>query len=163
MRSRSIWFALFLLYFAMAAMPGAVAEARWEPGRVAAFVELGLGYLLIIGLLERPFALLITLVFFATTLIFGKLEVIGHTMLHAALIVFLIQGSAGRYPAPVRIHRRPRMRVAFASINFLLLLALLLVPYAAGARRMYETAREGELAPAQTDARPTALDAAGRD
>ena len=39
-------------------------------------------------------ALLITLVFFATTLVFGKLEVIGHTMLHAALIVFLIEGSA---------------------------------------------------------------------
>ena len=127
----------------------------------AAFVELALGYLLIIGLLERPFALLITLVFFATTLVFGKLEVIGHTMLHAALIVFLIEGSAGRYPAPVRIHRRPRMRVAFASINFLLLLALLLLPYAAGARRMYETAREGELPPAQTDARPAALDDAG--
>jgi hypothetical protein len=102
---------------------------------------------LIIGLLERPFALLITLVFFTTTLVFGKVEVIGHTMLHGALLVFLIEGSAGRYPPPVRFHRRPKLRVAFASVNFLLLLGLLLAPYAAGARRMYEHAREGELPP----------------
>jgi uncharacterized membrane protein YphA (DoxX/SURF4 family) len=113
----------------------------------AAFVELGLGYLLIIGLLERPFALLITLVFFATTLVFGKLEVIGHTMLHAALLVFLIEGSVGRYRPPVRFHRRPRLRVAFAAVNFVVLLVLLLLPYAAGARRMYEAARAGELPP----------------
>jgi hypothetical protein len=120
----------------------------------AAFVELSLGYLLIIGLLERPFAVLITIVFFCTTLIFGKLEVIGHTMLHAALIVFLIEGSAGRFPAPVRIHRRGPLRIAFASVNFVLLLVLLLVPYTAGARRMHEEAREGELPPAQTDRQP---------
>ncbi len=113
----------------------------------AAFVELSLGYLLIIGLLERPFALLITLVFFATTVVFGKTEVIGHTMLHGALLIFLIEGSAGRYPPPVRFHRRPKLRVAFASVNFLVLLALLLVPYAAGAQRMHERAREGELPP----------------
>jgi len=129
---------------------------------IAAFVELSLGYLLIIGLLERPFALIITLVFFTTTLVFGKLEVIGHTMLHAALIVFLIEGTAGRYPPPVRLHRQSRVRVAFASVNFLLLLGLLLAPYASGARHMYEAAREGELAPAQTDRTPTSLTAPGR-
>jgi hypothetical protein len=120
----------------------------------AAFVELALGYLLIIGLLERPFALLITLVFFSTTLVFGKLEVIGHTMLHAALIVFLIEGTAGRFPPPVRIHRRGPLRIAFASINFILLLGLLLVPYTAGARRMHERARSGELPAPQTDPEP---------
>lgn len=120
----------------------------------AAFVELALGYLLIIGLLERPFALLITLVFFTTTLVFGKLEVIGHTMLHAALIVFLIEGTGGRFPPPVRIHRRGPLRIAFASINFLILLVLLLVPYTAGARRMHDRAHEGELPAPQTDAVP---------
>ena len=51
----------------------------------AAFVELALGYLLLIGLFGRPLALVITVVFLMTTLVFGKLEVIGHTPLHAAL------------------------------------------------------------------------------
>lgn len=111
----------------------------------AAFVEFSLGYLLIIGLLERPFALLITLVFFGTTLVFGKLEVIGHTMLHAALVVFLIEGTGGVYKPPVRFHRTTPWRVAFAGVNFALLLALLLVPYALGARWMYERARAGRL------------------
>ena len=106
----------------------------------AAFVELALGYLLIIGLLERPLALLITLVFFTTTLLFGKLEVIGHTMIHAALIVFLIEGTGRTYTPPSRVHRRTPMRVAFAGINFALLLALLLVPYAWGAERVHERA-----------------------
>ncbi|HLA63650.1 MAG TPA: DoxX family membrane protein, partial [Rhodothermales bacterium] len=100
----------------------------------AAFVELALGYLLIIGLLERPFALLITLVFFTTTLVFGKLEVIGHTMLHAALVVFLLEGTGGVYRPPVRLHERPALRVAFAAVNFAVLLAVLLVPYTLGAR-----------------------------
>lgn len=106
----------------------------------AAFVELALGYLLLIGLLERPLALVITLVFFTTTLIFGKLEVIGHTMLHAALVVFLIEGTGGVYTPPVRFHRTTPLRVAFAGVNFVVLLALLLVPYAWGAQRVYERA-----------------------
>lgn len=96
----------------------------------AAFVELALGYLLIIGLLERPMAVLITLVFFTTTLIFGKTEVIGHTIIHAALIVFLLEGTIrGVYPAPINIHRSLRWRLAFAAVNFVLLLAALIVPY----------------------------------
>ncbi len=111
----------------------------------AAFVELALGYLLIIGLLERPFALLITLVFFTTTLVFGKLEVIGHTMLHAALVVFLLEGVGHVYRPPVQFHRRPGLRVAFAALNFALLFAVLLVPYTWGARWMYDRARAGEL------------------
>ena len=107
----------------------------------AAFVEMALGYLLLIGLLERPLALAITLVFFTTTLFFGKLEVIGHTMIHAALVVFLIEGTGRVYPPPVKIHRATALRVAFAGVNFALLLALLLVPYVWGAERTFERAR----------------------
>lgn len=124
----------------------------------AAFVELALGYLLLIGLLERPLALVVTLVFFTTTLIFGKVEVIGHTMLHAALVVFLIEGTGGVYTPPVRFHRTTALRVAFASVNFAVLLALLLVPYAWGAQRVYERAvREAPARPAaEAPARPAA-------
>ena len=104
----------------------------------AAFVEFALGYLLIIGLLARPLALTITLVFFTTTMIFGKVEVIGHTLIHGALIVFLLEGPGTIYPAPIRLHSRMPMRVAFAAVNFLLLFALLALPYAWGAWQRYE-------------------------
>lgn len=105
----------------------------------AAFVEFSLGYLLIIGLLERPLALTITLVFFTTTLVFGKVEVIGHTLIHGALIVFLLEGPGSVYRAPVRIHERIGLRAAFAAVNFVLLLAILLVPYAWSAMHLHRS------------------------
>lgn len=106
----------------------------------AAFVELALGYLFVIGLLERPIALVVTLVFFGTTLVFGRTEVIGHTIIHAALIVFLLEGTARTYRAPVDIHQRLNWRVAFVTVNFVLLLAALLVPYSLIAQREYDLA-----------------------
>lgn len=100
----------------------------------AAFVEFSLGYLLIINLLQRPLALVITIVFFLTTTVFGKLEVIGHTPIHAALIVFLLQGPGTTWQPPIACHRKLGLRTAFAAVNFALLLALLLPLYAAAAR-----------------------------
>ena len=115
----------------------------------AAFVELALGYLLIIGLLERPIALAVTLVFFTTTLVFGKTEVIGHTIIHAALLVFLLEGPGRVYPAPINIHQRLWLRVAFASVNFILVLALLIIPYSYVAQLQYEQAQQTALTMAQ--------------
>ncbi|MEM7116014.1 MAG: DoxX family membrane protein, partial [Chloroflexota bacterium] len=106
----------------------------------AAFVEFCLGYLLIIGLLERPLSLIITLVFFTTTLVFGRLEVIGHTPLHAALIVFLLNGPGTLYKPPIAIHNRLNWRTAFAAVNFVLLLAIMSVGYTASAQQQFETA-----------------------
>jgi len=105
----------------------------------AAFVEFSLGYLLIICLLQRPLALVITLVFFTTTLIFGKVEVIGHTLIHAALIVFVIEGPGQVYRAPYTFHKRPPLRTAFASVNVAVLFALLVLPYGAFAQQAYTT------------------------
>lgn len=104
----------------------------------AAFVELALGYLFVIGLLERPIALVVTLVFFGTTLVFGKVEVIGHTIIHASLIVFLLEGTARTYPAPIDIHKKLNWRIAFAVVNFALILAVLMIPYALIAQREYD-------------------------
>lgn len=109
----------------------------------AAFVELSLGYLLIINLLQRPLALVITLVFFMTTTVFGKLEVIGHTPIHAALIVFLLEGPGTVYRAPIAFHRRLGLRTAFAAVNFALLVAILLPLYAAAARAQARDATAG--------------------
>jgi hypothetical protein len=103
----------------------------------AAFVEFSLGYLLIINLLQRPLALVITLVFFTTTLVFGKVEVIGHTPIHAALVVFLLEGPGRVYRPPIALHRGLGLRTAFAAVNFALLLTLLFVPYTYGAARLY--------------------------
>ena len=124
----------------------------------AAFVELALGYLLLIGLLERPLALIITLVFFTTTLIFGKMEIIGHTMIHAALVVFLIEGTGLMYRPPADFHRRTPLRVAFAGVNFAILLAALLVPYTWGAARVHDRAQR---AATQTEAAQTEVPGAG--
>ncbi|HEX6041646.1 MAG TPA: hypothetical protein VFZ20_26575, partial [Longimicrobium sp.] len=109
----------------------------------AAFVEFSLGYLLIINLLQRPLALVITLVFFTTTLVFGKLEVIGHTPIHAALVVFLLEGQGSVYRPPITFHKRMGLRTAFAAVNFAVLLAILLPLYAAAARAQMRTADEG--------------------
>ncbi|MEX0661620.1 MAG: hypothetical protein WEA58_09335 [Balneolaceae bacterium] len=104
----------------------------------AAFVEFALGYLLIICLLQRPLALVITLVFFTTTLVFGKVEVIGHTLAHGALIVFLLNGPGNVYKAPVRFHKKIGLRAAFTSINFLVLLTFLITAYSYSAFHQYE-------------------------
>ena len=104
----------------------------------AAFVEFSLGYLLIICLFERPLALIITLVFFTTTLVFGKVEVVGHTALHAALIIFLLNGPGTVYRAPITFHQKLPLRTAFAAVNFAVILAVLLVVYSGGAWNTYQ-------------------------
>lgn len=114
----------------------------------AAFVEFALGYLLIICLLQRPLALVITLVFFSTTLVFGKVEVIGHTLAHGALIVFLLEGPGKLYKAPITFHNRMSLRAAFGAVNFVVLLAVLMVGYTQGAWYQYET-RSGPVAEEQ--------------
>lgn len=107
----------------------------------AGFIELALGYLLIIGLLERPLSVVITLVFFTTTLVFGKVEVIGHTIIHAALIVFLLEGTShSLYPAPINIHRTLQWRMGFAGVNFVLLLVVFILPYLILAQSTYSAA-----------------------
>lgn len=87
-----------------------------------AFVELCLGYLLIIGLLQRPLALTITLVFLTTSSFFGKTEVIGHTILHGALLVFTVIGPGRYYPPPIEFHQRLSLRAAFVAINFVIVI-----------------------------------------
>lgn len=103
----------------------------------AAFIELALGYLLVIGLLGRPLSLVITLVFFLTSTVFGKVEVIGHTIIHGALIAFILQGPGEVYKTPVALHERLPLRTAFASVTFLLVLGLTILPYSAMAQSVW--------------------------
>ena len=94
-----------------------------------AFIEFTLGYLLIICLLHRPLAAIITLVFFTTTMFFGKTEVVGHTILHGALIVFILKGPGHHYLTPIRLHKSLWLRSAFAIVNFVVLFVIMAIPY----------------------------------
>lgn len=94
-----------------------------------AFVELSLGYLLIIGVLQRPLALTITAVFVMTSAFFGKTEVIGHTVLHGALLAFAVLGPGHYYPAPIEFHKRLGLRAAFAAVNFVIVIGVLGIAY----------------------------------
>lgn len=94
-----------------------------------AFIELCLGYLLIIGVLQRPLALTITIVFVLTSAFFGKTEVIGHTILHGALIVFTIIGPGNYYPAPIELLKRQGLRATVAALNFVVVVGLLGLAY----------------------------------
>lgn len=103
-----------------------------------AFIEFTLGYLLIICLLHRPLAIVITLVFFTTTAFFGKPEIVGHTILHGALLVFIVKGPGHYYQAPIRIHKSTFMRSLFAVVNFVILFAVLAFPYQRLSKKTFE-------------------------
>lgn len=102
------------------------------------FVEFGLGFLLLVCLLQRPLAIIITITFFITSTVFGKIEIIGHTMIHGALAVFLLEGP-GRFYLRLRDrYKSVYKRMAFTIVNFVAIFALLLMGYCALANDKYE-------------------------
>lgn len=108
-----------------------------------ALIEFSLGYLLLVCLFERPLALTITLTFFLTSMVFGRREVIGHTIIHTALVVFLIEGAGKHYRPPIKYPRQLGRRVAAAVAVFMVLLMSVLVPYAYGAAWQHGRAAAG--------------------
>ena len=121
-------------------LTGGIDNALFLTG--AAFVEFGLGYLIIICLLERPLAVVITLVFFTTTMVFGKVEIIGHTLLHGCLIVFLLEGPSVIYNRLNRYLTSMPARMSFAVVGLLVVFAALFFPYTALANRKYNNRKE---------------------
>lgn len=107
-----------------------------------AFIEFSLGFLLIICLLHRPLAIIVTLTFFTTTCFFGKTEIVGHTILHGALLVFVVKGPGRYYQAPIAWHKSPWMRSLFAVINFIILFAVMAYPYQMMANKAYADSQE---------------------
>lgn len=106
--------------------------------RGAAFVEISLGFMIMACLQQRLLALFITLLFFLTTLVFGREEVVGHTMIHAVLIVFLISG-AGRAVPPLDWLPRQGLHAPVAAIGFAFFLGTLMIPYVEGAKLRHQT------------------------
>ncbi len=104
----------------------------------AAFLEISLGFLLLVGLVERPLAALITVVFFTTTLVFGRTELVGHAPLHAALIVFLLAGPSRVFGIPSRAFTP--LRAWAVPAKYTLVLAAFLTAYLTSAHAQFEHA-----------------------
>jgi hypothetical protein len=114
----------------------------------AAFIEMGLGFLLMIGLFGRSLSIVITLTFFLTTMVFGKTEIIGHTLIHAALIVFLFEGPGHVFRPPAYFHRTLPLRMAFAGVNFVIVTFVALAAYMYAARQVAAEATASGASPA---------------
>ncbi len=95
---------------------------------ISAFIELGLAWSLIVGILNRFVSILVTLVFIATTTVFGFTEIVGHTIIHALLLMFIIEGE-GALRTPFQFHRSPVLRYSFVLVNFCVLLFGLMALY----------------------------------
>ncbi|WP_208589946.1 DoxX family membrane protein [Gracilibacillus suaedae] len=95
---------------------------------MAAFVEFVVGYLLVVGILNRILGLVVTLIFISTTLLFGMTEIIGHAMIHIVLIIFIIEGVSF-YDPPIRIHKTKVDQFVFVFLNFILVLATFILIY----------------------------------
>ncbi|MEZ4698795.1 MAG: hypothetical protein R2834_00575 [Rhodothermales bacterium] len=103
----------------------------------AAFVEFTLGFLLIVCLIQRPIAIAVTGLFMTTTMVFGKLEFVGHAIVHAAMIVFILQGRGETFRTPITFFYHMWQRVAFSIVAFTAMYALMLGSYDAIATDVY--------------------------
>ncbi len=107
----------------------------------AALIEISLGFMILVCLQERLLALIITLVFVLTTLVFGKEEVVGHTLIHTVLIVFLFAGAGSATP-PLHWIKNVKLRLPATALAFVVLLATLMVPYIYGSSVLYSVSNK---------------------
>ncbi|MCM3639366.1 DoxX family membrane protein [Sporosarcina luteola] len=95
---------------------------------LSAFIEFVVGYLLVVGILNRLLAVVVTILFILTTTIFGYTEVVGHGMIHIVLILFIIEGISFYHP-PVKMHKNRMDQMIFVFLNFLFVLSTFLLIY----------------------------------
>jgi hypothetical protein len=95
---------------------------------LSAFIEFVVGYLLVVGILNRVLAVVVTILFILTTMIFGYTEVVGHAMIHIVLLIFIIEGVSFYHP-PIKIHKTRMDQMIFVSLNFLFVLSTFLLIY----------------------------------
>lgn len=95
---------------------------------LAAFIEFVVGYLLVVGILNRLLSIVLTLIFISTTMLFGYVEIVGHFMIHIILVLFIVEGVSF-YKPPVEMHKSKLDRMVFVGLNFLFVLATFLLIY----------------------------------
>jgi hypothetical protein len=95
---------------------------------IAAFIEFVVGYLLVVGILNRLLSIVLTFIFISTTMLFGWTELIGHFPIHVILLTFIIEGVSF-YKPPVQMHKTIIDQMIFVSLNFIFVLLTFLVIY----------------------------------
>ena len=95
---------------------------------MAAFIEFVVGYLLVVGILNRVLGFVVTGIFISTTMLFGMTELIGHFMIHIVLLIFIIEGVSF-YNPPIKMHKTKIDQFSFIFLNFIFVLATFLLIY----------------------------------
>jgi hypothetical protein len=95
---------------------------------MAAYVEFVVGYLLVVGILNRVLGVVVTTIFILTTMLFGSTEVIGHFMIHIVLIIFIIEGVSF-YNPPIKLHKTRTDQFIFVFLNFIFVLSTFVLIY----------------------------------
>lgn len=95
---------------------------------LSAFIEFIVGYLLVVGILNRLLAFVLTGIFVMTTTLFGDVELVGHFMVHIILIIFIIEGVSF-YKPPVSMHKGLIDQMIFIFLNFIFVLATFILIY----------------------------------
>ncbi|SER84208.1 DoxX protein [Gracilibacillus ureilyticus] len=95
---------------------------------MAAFVEFVVGYLLVVGILNRILGLVVTVIFILTSMLFGMTEIVGHAMIHIVLLIFIIEGVSF-YEPPIKIHKTKIDQFIFVFLNFIFVLATFILIY----------------------------------
>ncbi|MEH7526218.1 hypothetical protein V7149_23560 [Bacillus sp. JJ1503] len=95
---------------------------------MAAFIEFVVGYLLVVGILNRVLGFVVTVIFIMTTMLFGMTEIVGHFMIHIVLIVFIIEGVSF-YNPPIKMHNTKVDQFIFVFLNFIFVLATFVLIY----------------------------------
>jgi uncharacterized membrane protein YphA (DoxX/SURF4 family) len=95
---------------------------------MAAFIEFVVGYLLVVGILNRLLAVVLTGIFISTTMLFGMTEIVGHFMIHIVLLIFIIEGVSF-YKPPISMHQSKLSQMIFVSLNFIFVLSTFVLLY----------------------------------
>ena len=95
---------------------------------LSAFIEFVVGYLLVVGIFNRLLAVVLTILFILTTMIFGYTEVVGHAIIHIVLLIFIIEGISF-YNPPVKMHTTRLDQMIFVFLNFIFVLSTFLLIY----------------------------------
>jgi len=95
---------------------------------LSAFIEFVVGYLLVVGILNRLLAVVLTGIFILTTTVFGGVEIVGHFIIHIILLIFIIEGVSF-YKPPITMHKTKLSQMTFVFLNFIFTLATFLVLY----------------------------------
>lgn len=95
---------------------------------ISAFIELGLAWAFIVGIMNRFTALLLTGLFLLTTTVFGFTEIVGHMVMHTILLIFLIVGRDG-ISLILHTRRPPKLRSFFVVLHFSIMIFSMMTLY----------------------------------